>query len=852
MIGLRRGLAAPENFMRAALALAALVALTVPAALVAAAAAPPPAGLYGLSARAALVRVLDNGTTVAVGAPACSDCLLAQGLSTLDAAGAVFYSVLYDEATRTPMLTGLALATGAVVSSVALPFVEPVTPQVGVGLWLAFCAATGRVLAGGQDASQAHVMGAVDPRSGDFRRFASINASAHNNVGCACEAAYVPSTDEVVLQLGTHSPLPAGIDIFAVNVGTGAVRFTGQSASRNIVSLSYAADADVVVGLGINFAGGALQRTVSRLDPLSLRIDVVGNVSAETIASCGIAAYNSATRGLYWIGDRTGNDAFELVQSSVADASLISTGALCATDPECPWSLEYFPGSADTAPVERAETTAPAERAETAPAETAPAETAPAETASILPPGGDAYGFGLVRASDFGCVADGVADDAACLQAAIDAARNASRTLYLARGTYRISRFLDWGLWTPISVRGGEPGNAGVAGSATGVAIVADAAVGGGAVHDFTGSGYGSVEGIAFSGGRAMAQVLNGRTAAGGYGSGIVWRACNFAPPGAAGAMAFVNHMGEVLTWRDCRFLGQGAPALLVTWRAPHWNVTAPSGRALATSVSLTVFRLDGGDLTGDNCALLTLDTEGQPNQGTALTVTGTYFANSGDQMAAIEVRGAWRNVVIAGVRLENDGGGPPVQHMTFLRLAGAGALLQHFSVAAYGDGDATWPLVSGAGDLEGGSLIGHAQINVTGSLKAVDITTSDTLALVVSGDVANCRARAAGGTVAADGVSVGGRLELDDGRGGALVHLEAVASAPGGAWSAADADGLFEASFLGTRMLLHVSSGGGARAASVLSFADVPPGRLSLSGLLVRAAFDGGAGDFVVRRLSA
>jgi len=41
----------------------------------------------------------------------------------------------------------------------------------------------------------------------------------------------------------------------------------------------------------------------------------------------------------------------------------------------------------------------------------------------------DAYGFGLERASDHGCAADGVADDTACLQAAIDAARNASRTL---------------------------------------------------------------------------------------------------------------------------------------------------------------------------------------------------------------------------------------------------------------------------------------------------------------------------------------------------------------------------------------------------------------------------------------
>jgi hypothetical protein len=94
-------------------------------------------------------------------------------------------------------------------------------------------------------------------------------------------------------------------------------------------------------------------------------------------------------------------------------------------------------------------------------------------------------------------------------------------------------------------------------------------------------------------------KVLNGRTSDGGYGSDIVWTDCDFDNHG--GAATFVNHMGEVLTWRDCRFHSSGPhPGLLITWRAGHWNVSAPSGRNLTTGVSVTVYRLFGGELTGD------------------------------------------------------------------------------------------------------------------------------------------------------------------------------------------------------------------------------------------------------------
>ena len=64
------------------------------------------------------------------------------------------------------------------------------------------------------------------------------------------------------------------------------------------------------------------------------------------IESGGISAYNPDSKGLYWIGDKTGSDDFFLVQNSVeTGAKVISTGDLCATDAACPWSLEYNTGA---------------------------------------------------------------------------------------------------------------------------------------------------------------------------------------------------------------------------------------------------------------------------------------------------------------------------------------------------------------------------------------------------------------------------------------------------------------------------------------------------------------------------
>ena len=103
-----------------------------------------------------------------------------------------------------------------------------------------------------------------------------------------------------------------------------------------------------------------------------------------------------------------------------------------------------------------------------------------------------------VLATDFGAVGDGTHDDTAGLQAAIDRARNGSLVLQFPNGKYRITSHLDWGDWAAIAVRGAEPGNAGISGGDGLVQIIADHIKG--TAHDFTGCGYGYIEGIAFVG----------------------------------------------------------------------------------------------------------------------------------------------------------------------------------------------------------------------------------------------------------------------------------------------------------------------------------------------------------------
>ena len=233
--------------------------------------------------------------------------------------------------------------------------------------------------------------------------------------------------------------------------------------------------------------------------------------------------------------------------------------------------------------------------------------------------------------TDFNATGDGNTDDWVNIAAAIQHAKAArpAQGLYFPPGHYRVTQPLDFGAWNAmLVVGGGIPGGAGIANENSVTRISADI-VGNqtGACFDFSGSGYGRVSGIAFECTNAQLCALNARTAGIGpqdnfhpdwtiYGSDIVYESCNF----HGGTVAvFANHMGEVLTWRDCKF--NGPNNVLITWRlgdAP-WNIRPMHGRAFTTGVTLTMFRMYGGELTGSVRACCKPSLRSSFHRGTAV-----------------------------------------------------------------------------------------------------------------------------------------------------------------------------------------------------------------------------------------
>ena len=323
---------------RTALIAAALL-LARPAAVAAA-----PAGLYGLSEQQQLLYICDNGTSVAVGQPL-PQFLEAQGLTTIDLKKGIFYAIFYVQATSAPALVGLSLEDGSVVSTTPLPFTE--LGFVGVGQFLAFNGATGQAIVGGQDGAQVHHFGTITPGGNDYKEFSSMNTSYIDVLG-GCSAVYVPATDSVVVQLGFNPPSGVEINLYSISLATGAINTLLEQGDANIETLAdYDNVTGHVFGLGISVAGSTLQRLIVDFDPVNMTITTVGKVSVDTIESGGISAFNSKARSVYWIGDVSGNDEFYLIQNAVSSgAQVLSHGALCPDDAVCPWSLEYWPGSA--------------------------------------------------------------------------------------------------------------------------------------------------------------------------------------------------------------------------------------------------------------------------------------------------------------------------------------------------------------------------------------------------------------------------------------------------------------------------------------------------------------------------
>jgi hypothetical protein len=293
--------------------------------------------LFGLSASVQLQRFDASGTATPVGPPVANEDQ-AQNLAALDNVNGIYYFVGFDPSSPTPRLIGLSLSTGAVVSSVTLPFVEEAF--VGVGQLLAWASDLGLAVMTGQTADQTHLIGTVNATSGAWTQVASISRADDDVLGGS--AAYIPGEQTFIFNLGAQNGTV--IDNFAVDLKTGSVRNGTNTQMGNLESMSYNAADGKVYGLGLHIDGNAWNRSIAVMDPATLEITEIGQVPGFGIESGGIGTVDVAGNSLWWIGMQspyTPNAPFFLIQTSLQDASVKSSAQICDSDPTCPWSLQY-------------------------------------------------------------------------------------------------------------------------------------------------------------------------------------------------------------------------------------------------------------------------------------------------------------------------------------------------------------------------------------------------------------------------------------------------------------------------------------------------------------------------------
>jgi hypothetical protein len=218
---------------------------------------------------------------------------------------------------------------------------------IGVGQYCAFAEDLGVVVLAGQTKTGQHTLGTVHPKTGVWKHILSLPAADNDVLGGA--STYVPKKHLFVFQLGVSS----FIDVFTVNIVTGAVQnFTDQGKSA-IYTMSFNPADDMIYGMAIKAGPGGgtdWARSIASLNPETLKVATIGTIPTYSMLVGGISTVNAAANSIYWIGQTgpPGGDApYFLVQSSLKDASTISVSdhGFCpnpgAAGPPCPASLEY-------------------------------------------------------------------------------------------------------------------------------------------------------------------------------------------------------------------------------------------------------------------------------------------------------------------------------------------------------------------------------------------------------------------------------------------------------------------------------------------------------------------------------
>ena len=327
-------------------------ALAASCAVAGGAAAAAGAGLYGLSPSVQLLRVYDNGTTSALGAPL-THLDPAQGLAVIDQRNAALLAILFNTSSQQPELVGFDLATGGVVSSTPLSWLGD-GYLVGLGQALAMNARNGRVIIAGQLANKStHVVGQLDRLAGTYKEFARYDDCDFVDGVGGSQAAFDPVLNAVVLQAAPRERPPPPFPDFSavllsVSVATGSIlRTYGAGGNLQISSTVYDNETGLVFGLGARLNESdpnGWSRTLLRLRTADLAVSEVGVVATPWVTEFGAgAALDAVGRAFYWVGGL--NESIHLVKLDLATARVTSTGAAWDSN-TYPWAIDYYQGPA--------------------------------------------------------------------------------------------------------------------------------------------------------------------------------------------------------------------------------------------------------------------------------------------------------------------------------------------------------------------------------------------------------------------------------------------------------------------------------------------------------------------------
>lgn len=343
---------------------------------------------------------------------------------------------------------------------------------------------------------------------------------------------------------------------------------------------------------------------------------------------------------------------------------------------------------------------------------------------------------GIYNVRQGGAKGDGVTDDTTAIQAGIDYCRANNLTLWFPNGKYKITSPLNWSQWQGIHVKGGSPGPTGLGSSFGNTSIVTSGITG--IANDFSGCAYGTIEGIGFASisGTPKCHILLARTTGGAvdYGSDITFDNVNVQGGTTA---SVILHSAEVVTFRNCKIQFGGGPGILITNKAGSapWSVTPPSGSTLVSAVTgCTVYRIEGGEITGDNAACVQLDWNGA-NSGADFSMFGCYLAISGSNTYGIRVGGPWLQVICKNTRIEATSLGSNYGGYLFAPSAvdSTAAQIVHGEI----DGDLNaGPFITGTGSLYASKILTTGAINLTGTISACEIMSVNPLSITLTGNL--------------------------------------------------------------------------------------------------------------------